>query len=144
MTINDKIFNSRAMDTDTKILLAFILKGNKRYKYISREYVANNLLFCSPAKVTKCFNNLCQMGLIRWVRKEGDKYKIVIVCQEAFNKFADIYDAKDIDEKCCVKDNYIQLLGEAEAQKPLIISHNEKGKKLQEAFDKVFNQFKKT
>lgn len=140
MTINNKIMNSDKLSLEEKITLAYILQGNHRYKYIPRERLASQILFCSPAKVTQILKSLCDKGLIRWVRKEGDKYKVIIVTQEAFNLYADIYDKSDINEICIVKDNYILALGQQEAQKWLNISNNIKGKQLQEAFNKVFKK----
>lgn len=140
MTINNKIFNSDKLTLEEKITLAYILQGNHRFKYIPRERIATQVLYCSPGMVTKVLKSLCDKGLIRWVRKDGDKYKVIIVTQEAFNLYADIYDKSDINECCIVKDNYIKALGEAEAQKWLNISKNVKGKQLQEAFNKVYKK----
>lgn len=135
MFMSDKLFNS-TLEPLEKLAIAYLLKGHLRYKYVAREKMAD-ILKTSEATASKVFKELEKKGLIYWVKVDGKKYKVVIITQECFNRYGELVE-NDIKETCCVKDNYIESLGQIEANKPLYLINNDKKLKLNEAIKKIF------
>lgn len=120
MIVSNALMKNKQLSANEKLLLAYIMRGNYRYKYISNEKL-QNVIFSSSATTCRAMKNLETMGYIRYIRPAEKRYKIIIVCQKAFNAFALIKDKKDICETPPLADRTILLYGQNEAQKDLII-----------------------
>lgn len=138
MYMSDKLFKSELNPTE-KLVLAYILRGHHRYKYIALETFSKELYMSQPT-ISKTIKQLEQRELVKWVRVEGNKYKILIVCQKAFNKYAFLGKDDVINEKKITRDNVINTLGEIEANKELI--KFEKDKKSGKITPKWYDKYK--
>lgn len=118
MYMSDKLYSSK-LNPSEKLVLAYILTGHYRYKYISLETFAKKLYMSQPS-ISKTLKALEQKELIKWVKVEANKYKIIIVCQRAFSLYGYIDKNETINEKKITRDPIINTLGEIEAQKDLL------------------------
>ena len=118
--MSKKLYQSKELNTTEKLVLAYILKGSYRQKYIPRDRIAKEL-YISEGTVSKTFKSLEQLGLIKWPKVEGNKYKIIIVCQKAFNKYAFITDKNEIKENKLTRDPVINLMADMETKKDILI-----------------------
>lgn len=117
--MSDKLFKSGELCPLDKLVLAYILRGHYRQKYISLETFAKELYQSQPC-ISKSIKRLEALDLVKWVKVQNNKYKIIIVCQKAFNKYAFLNKDETINEKQLTKDNVINTLAEMERQKDLI------------------------
>lgn len=119
MYMSDKLYSSELNPTE-KLAMAYILSGHYRLKYIPLDTMSKKLYLSEPS-CSKVLKSLEKRDLIRWVKVEGGKYKIIVVCQKAFNKYAFLDKGESINEnKKLTRDPVILSLGEIEAQKPLM------------------------
>lgn len=119
MYMSDKLFKASELNPLDKLVLAYILRGHYRQKYISLETFAKELYQSQPS-ISKSIKRLEALELVKWVKVQNNKYKIIIVCQKAFNKYAFLNKDEIINEKQLTKDNVINTLAEMERQKDLI------------------------
>lgn len=117
--MSDKLFKAGELCPLDKLVLAYILRGHYRQKYISLETFSKELYQSQPA-ISKSIKRLEALELVRWLKVEGNKYKIIVVCQKAFNKYAFLNKGETINEKQLTKDNVINSFAEMERQKDLI------------------------
>lgn len=119
MYMSEKLYQSE-LNPSEKLALAYILTGHFRFKYLPLDTMSKKLYLSEPS-CSKILKGLEKRDLIRWVKVEGGKYKIIIVCQKAFNKYAYLDQGETINEnRKITRDPVILSLGEIEAQKPLI------------------------
>lgn len=138
--MSDKLYKSDLTPSE-KLVLAYILRGHYRYKYISLETFSKDLYMSQPS-ISKVLKSLELEELIKWVKVDGNKYKIIIVCQKAFNKYAFLSNGETVNEKPIVKDNVINTLGEIEAKKDLITFKKDKNGKRQHIVPSWYNNYK--
>lgn len=125
MYMSDKLYSSE-LNPSEKLVLAYILTGHYRYKYVALDQFSKKLYLSEPS-VSKTLKQLEQKELIKWVRVEGHKYKIIIVCQKAFNKYGFLNKGETINEnKNITRDPVIITLGEIEANKTLMTFEKKK------------------
>ena len=117
--MSDKLFKASELNPLDKLVLAYILRGHYRQKYISLETFSKELYQSQPA-ISKSIKRLEALDLVRWLKVEGNKYKIIVVCQKAFNKYGFLDKGEKINEKTLTKDNVINSFALIEAQKGLI------------------------
>ena len=129
MYMSEKLYSSELNPTE-KLALAYILSGHYRFKYISLDTMSKKLYLSEPS-CSKVLKSLEKRDLIRWVKVEGGKYKIIVVCQKAFNKYAFLDKGESINEnRKLTRDPVILSLGEIEAQKPLMTFDKKEIKKV--------------
>ena len=127
MYMSDRLYSSE-LNPSEKLVLAYILTGHYRYKYVALEQFSKKLYMSEPS-ISKTLKQLEQKELIKWVRVEGHKYKIIVVCQKAFNKYGFLNKGETINEnKTITRDPVIITLGEIEAQKDLMTFDKGKSK----------------
>lgn len=119
MYMSDKLFKAGELCPLDKLVLAYILRGHYRQKYISLETFSKELYQSQPA-ISKSIKRLEALDLVRWLKVEGNKYKIIVVCQKAFNKYGFLDKGEKINEKTLTKDNVINSFALMEAQKDLM------------------------
>lgn len=141
MYMSDKLFNSE-LNPSEKLVLAYILRGHYRYKYIALETFSKALYMSQPS-ISKVLKNLESKELIKWVKVEANKYKIIIVCQKAFNKYAFLGNGETINEKKITRDPVINTMGEIEANKPLLTFEKVKEGKKEKLKPSWYDKYKK-
>lgn len=119
MYMADKLFKDNSINPLDKLILAYILRGHLRQKYISLETFSKEIGQSEPT-ISKGIKRLEALGLVKWLKVENNKYKIIVVCQKAFNKYAFLSKGEKVNENRLTKDNVINTFAEMEASKDLI------------------------
>lgn len=85
--MKNEIYYSKSLNPAEKMALSYIMKGNKRQKFISSDILAR--LLCSTRQTaSKVMKSLEDKGLIKRMKPAGSKYYITIVINVTFDMFA--------------------------------------------------------
>lgn len=85
--MKNEIYYSKSLNPAEKMALSYIMKGNKRQKFISSDILAR--LLCSTRQTaSKVMKSLEDKGLIKRMKPEGAKYYITIILNHTFATFS--------------------------------------------------------
>lgn len=88
MFMDDKIYNSKKLNTSEKIVLNYILAGHHRIKYLSYDVIANHT-HISKSQVMRILKHFVEMGLIMQVKPRLKNYYMTIFTNDVFYDFVD-------------------------------------------------------